>query len=492
MDLLRAMCGLGLAGMLAWPATAAETEPAGPPEAAVEWLAVILNGRKAGYSKSERLVAGNRVTTRLSSTIQLKRAGVLLTAQMFEESVETADGKPLAFTVRQQMGSMASTITGRVGPDGRLTATLASGFGRPRTVVMRWPEGALLPEGQRLLELRKGLQEGTTYRTRQFIPSSLRAVDVEVRVGPVKKVDLFGRVVPLTEVHTTMKAAAGVIEAVAYVDVEGNALKMVSPMMGTTVELIACTREVALSPNDPTDFFNLAFVASPARLTPKGLAEGLTYTLAPKAPGRPLRLPATDEQTVAEGPEGRRIVTVRPRAAPKGGTLPYAGKDPAALAALRPSRWVQSDAPEVAALAREAVGDAADPAEAARRIEAFVRRYIKAKNLSVGYASALEVVRGREGDCTEHAVLAAALCRAVGLPARVTTGFAYLPARNAFGPHAWVQVYIGGRWFSLDAALAGFDAGHIALGFGDGDPLDFFGIVNTLGNLKMLEARPAE
>jgi len=110
----------------------------------------------------------------------------------------------------------------------------------------------------------------------------------------------------------------------------------------------------------------------------------------------------------------------------------------------------------------------------------------------VGYASALEVVRGREGDCTEHAVLAAALCRAVGLPARVTTGLAYLPARNAFGPHAWVQVHIGGRWFSLDAALAGFDAGHIALGFGDGDPLDFFGIVNTLGNVKMLDARPAE
>ena len=38
-----------------------------------------------------------------------------------------------------------------------------------------------------------------------------------------------------------------------------------------------------------------------------------------------------------------------------------------------------------------------DAATAARRIEKFVRKYINKKNLSVGYASALEVARSRRG-----------------------------------------------------------------------------------------------
>jgi hypothetical protein len=41
---------------------------------------------------------------------------------------------------------------------------------------------------------------------------------------------------------------------------------------------------------------------------------------------------------------------------------------------------------------------------------------------------------------------------------------------------------------SLDAALNGFDAGHITMGYGDGDPTDFFSVVNLLGNIKILSA----
>ena len=64
--------------------------------------------------------------------------------------------------------------------------------------------------------------------------------------------------------------------------------------------------------------------------------------------------------------------------------------------------------------------------EAVRRIESFVARYIDNKSMSVGYASAVEVVESRQGDCSEFAVLTAALCRAVGIPAQVVVGIAYV------------------------------------------------------------------
>jgi len=93
-----------------------------------------------------------------------------------------------------------------------------------------------------------------------------------------------------------------------------------------------------------------------------------------------------------------------------------------------------------------------------QKIEKFVCEYISDKNLSVGYASAAEVAQSREGDCTEHAVLVAALCRAVGIPARVTVGLVYVDSfggqENIFGPHAWAEVNINSKWYGLDATGA--------------------------------------
>jgi len=87
-------------------------------------------------------------------------------------------------------------------------------------------------------------------------------------------------------------------------------------------------------------------------------------------------------------------------------------------------------------------------------------------------------------------VLAAAMCRAVGIPAQVVTGLAYVDqwrtVENGFGGHAWVQVYIGDKWIGLDAAFrGGYDAGHIALAAGNGNPGDFFSLVTTMGQFKI-------
>jgi transglutaminase-like putative cysteine protease len=111
----------------------------------------------------------------------------------------------------------------------------------------------------------------------------------------------------------------------------------------------------------------------------------------------------------------------------------------------------------------------------------------------VGYASAAEVLESRQGDCSEFAVLTAALCRAVGIPARVVVGIAYVQdfaGHEGFGGHAWTQAYVGDRWIGLDAAFkgsgrGGHDAGHIALAVGNGEPGDFFNMASALGAFKI-------
>jgi len=87
---------------------------------------------------------------------------------------------------------------------------------------------------------------------------------------------------------------------------------------------------------------------------------------------------------------------------------------------------------------------------------AFVDRYIDKKRPR-GWDLASTVARRREGDCTEHAVLTAALARLQGQPARVVVGLALISQgtdHQAFG-HAWTEMLEGGKWVVADAALSG-------------------------------------
>ena len=69
----------------------------------------------------------------------------------------------------------------------------------------------------------------------------------------------------------------------------------------------------------------------------------------------------------------------------------------------------------------------------------------------------------REGDCTEHAMLLAALCRARQIPARVAIGLVYYPSADGFAYHMWTEVWIEDRWIPLDATLGlgGIGGAHL-------------------------------
>ncbi len=269
-------------------------------------------------------------------------------------------------------------------------------------------------------------------------------------------------------------------------------LKSVVPMAGMVIEMVDCPKEFALGKNDVLELIDKMFVKSPEPIEDVHSTTAITYTLNPGKVSD-LTLPTTDNQKATRTPEGKVVLEVRPVAAPAGGAFPYKGNDPALLEATQPTRFLQSDNEQIVTLARKAVGDAKDAAEAARRIEAFVAEYIDNKSLSVGYASAAEVVESRQGDCSEFAVLTAAMCRAVGIPSQVVVGVAYVQefgGLQGFGGHAWTQAYIGGKWIGLDAAFksssrGGYDAGHIALAVGNGDPGDFFNMATALGQFQI-------
>ena len=289
------------------------------------------------------------------------------------------------------------------------------------------------------------MKEGTQYSVKIFSPGIMQGVDTKISIGPEQNIDLLGRVVALREVTTTLvMPGAGEIVSTGYVDRDLKMQKSIMPIAGMQIEMLACPREFALGKNDVLELIDRMFLKSPEPLRNLASVKSITYDLSPVKGDSDFTIPSNDNQKAQRLENGKVILKVEPITAPAGVKFPYKGKDKAILEALEPTRFLQSDNEQVIALARRAVGRTKDAAEAAKKIEAFVGDYIENRSLSVGYASAAEVVASRQGDCSEFAVLTAAMCRAVGIPAQVVAGVAYVDdflANRGFGGHAWTQVY---------------------------------------------------
>jgi hypothetical protein len=431
-----------------------------------EYFALFANGAKAGHMVISRNVRSDKVITTETSSITFNRFGTAVTQAATLEQTETPEGKPLAFKKVNSSSIVSQVVEGKIAPDGKVTL-IGGGGAHVASQTAEWPRNALLSEGIRLLQKRYGLKEGLTYSYVQCHLPDLAPWSIAAHVIGRKQIDVLGKKEWVWEIQND----GGDISTL-YVDDNFRNRKMLATMGDIQLEFVACTQAFALGKNTPLDVSNIV-LESPVPLNNLAIAGSVIYHLSPKPQAR-LLIPNYDNQKVVADPSGLTVTVTAPKI-PSGVAFPYNGQDPNALEALKPAPYLAGQG--VATLARQAVGKTKDAGDAARRIEAFVRQYITTKDYSVGYATAEEVVKTRRGDCTEHAVLAAGMCRAVGIPAKVVSGTMYgtdpnNSRRRVFVPHAWFTVYLNGTWVPMDAA-SGYDLGHIAFSTGDGASGDY-------------------
>lgn len=132
---------------------------------------------------------------------------------------------------------------------------------------------------------------------------------------------------------------------------------------------------------------------------------------------------------------------------------------------LAPTRFLQTRDPSVIEHADRATGAETDPSRIAARMEKYVHDKLTKKNFSTAMASAAEVAQRMEGDCTEHAVLLAAILRVKKIPSRVAAGLVYVDRLNSFGGHMWTEAFLAGEWIPLDATLGkgGIGPAHLKM-----------------------------
>ena len=155
--------------------------------------------------------------------------------------------------------------------------------------------------------------------------------------------------------------------------------------------------------------------------------------------------------------------------------------------ATRPTPAVQCDNALIIRKAREIAAGSADAAQIARAINNWVFANVLQKG-TPSMPSATDVLQTMEGDCNEHAVLYAALCRAVGIPCKICVGLVYRD--GYFWYHAWNKVFVG-TWVPVDPTFGQFpiDATHLKLTEGEMDKQAQ--VLTVVGNLSIsiLEAK---
>ncbi len=205
-----------------------------------------------------------------------------------------------------------------------------------------------------------------------------------------------------------------------------------------------------------------------------GQAPSVVYTMKTKDEAKLIDIiPTGMQKVISRQPRGIRLrVTRRDQSVHEPPAAPLSSEQ---LAIYRKaSAYANSDDPVIKKMAVAAAGKETNPLHVAQRLTQYVFHAMKHKNLDVAFATASEAARTLEGDCTEHAVLLAALARAAGLPSRGVLGMVALPASYGggeitFGYHMWTQIYVNNCWLDFDAALdqPRPDATHIALGITD-------------------------
>ena len=162
--------------------------------------------------------------------------------------------------------------------------------------------------------------------------------------------------------------------------------------------------------------------------------------------------------------------------------VPIAQLPADALAYIYPSRYCQSD--RLRQLAGAEFGGLRPGYWRVRAIQDWVHRHTRfVSGSSSAMTSAVDTLIEQVGVCRDFAHLMIALCRAINIPARFVTAIDY-GSDPAFGPtdfHAYVEAFLGGRWFLFDPSGMALPMGLVRLGTGrDAADVSFATIFGTV------------
>jgi hypothetical protein len=296
----------------------------------------------------------------------------------------------------------------------------------------------------------QGLEVGTHYQLSLFDPSVMAQKPVSLEILARERIAVDGEMREAYKVRTSYSG----LEILSWLDSKGERLKEEGFMGLRMVKMSEDEARSGIRSDPEVDITEAVSIPS------NEILENPSALALLKVQLRGINLDDLDLNT---GRQRLRGSVLEIRLESDASTSVAEGVNGGAY--LRSSPFVQSDHPEIKALAEQIVRQVMDDEEKVRRILNWVHASIE-KRGTVSVPNALDTLKTKAGDCNEHAVLFAALGRAVGIPTKISVGLVY--TRGRFYYHAWNEVFLG-QWTAVDALMGQIPADVTHIKFVDGD-----------------------
>jgi hypothetical protein len=444
---------------LAKPAPSAETQQ----KLVLDfWDAAYLQGARAGYVHTYVQEFSRDGTSLLRATMELrlivKRSGETIQLGMDTGTVESLDGKVVGTFLKHFLGKSKTLEINGIVEGNMLHLTLDKGTSlKPAP----WKADVMgLAHQQRFLQ-EKNIKPGDELSFQCFEPSINLVVKTLIKAKDFEEVELFGRQ-----------------QKKRLLRVESRAEKIQNVQLPTLVtwlgdDLMPCRAEVDIQPFGRVTLYRTtkAHAVSPsavAKLTDINTSQYIhlarripkpyettkaLYRITIRDEDDPGSVFLKDERQQVQKIDGKTIELLVDAKQTTG----KAKNPPAEF--TQSSYFINSSDSLVKNLAKKSVGLETDPWKRALRMEKWVKLNMTVTS-DEALAPADHVARTLRGDCTEFAMLMAAMCRAEGIPSRTALGLIYadLRAGPVFAFHMWTEVWVNGQWIPLDATLG---KGHV-------------------------------
>lgn len=448
------------------------------------WEGIFCRGYKVGHFHivvREMRMNDQKVLYAVKTMkLQVARFGQPAEITAEESSIEKPTGEVLVTKLVQAIGNgQQLVVTGRVTDKGMEVSVEGN---VKDSKLVKWPDGVIGVAREARIHQEKKPKPGDKFDFLAYVGMFGAVVKYNVTAKPLEEVTLPSAAKPrkLLPVVAEMDLGNGTPSPLGPTTtfIDPDTFEVVKteadmPTLGGRIVSYRTTREAALkAPGKRLDLFDTQSIKLNRNMSDIYGKAGAVYkvTLGGDLPLDRV-FPTDDRQQVKNIDAKARTLELHVTAVRQ----PVRPDQPA----VRPGKefladcffidWDNEPTKKHAAAAVAGMPRDASDWRKAQAVEKYVSQNMKAAEFSQAMATCSNVAKSLSGDCTEFSVLAAGMCRALGIPSRTAIGVVAYHDRRAnqsvLAWHMWFEVWADGRWLALDATRGegSVGPGHIKI-----------------------------
>jgi transglutaminase-like putative cysteine protease len=427
------------------------------------WHTYFMGGKKIGHTHvlselDEEGGVGNVITT-VVDQLTMRRGASTFQQSLFQTSIERPDGSLISFNADLRVGPARTRFNGRVDLNTLTVDTIRGGMSQSESIPWSPQYRGFAAVQQTLLA--KPIKLNDKRRIDMLAPMFYRVANIEMNCRHRASISTMdGMVHDALEVDVSMIVGTGnPIESTVWVDEMGELLKSYTPsidlisirsskadaeaaVVSATADLLSLTSlTVTGSLDNPQETYRAGYLLRPRGIDGK---EKMNLAIEPQL-GQWFR--KLDDGTI------QLLVSRDPSESARSGFIGLQSKPD--IKDTQSGPIIDNASPSVRKLA--SLSKATKTRDIAIDLTRTVKQLIGPGDFTRGFATASQTAQDSVGDCSERAVLLAAMLRSRDIPARVAAGLVYVGPKDkpVMAYHMWTLAWIDDAWVALDPTSGG-------------------------------------